>query len=130
MPGYTYMSPTSTVVTLGIGSLLSFVGYVAIPDAAPAQLNWKDLAGVSSATLMFAALVYVLRFVSTEREAASKERATERQESSKERAALASVNEKVAERFAETTTNLMRDFREDSQVARQALHDALRDAKK
>jgi hypothetical protein len=114
------MSPTSTVVTLGVASVLSFIGYALIPETQTADLvSWKDLAGVSSATLMFGALIYVLRFVSTERAAAAQERRE-----------LADVNKEVAEKFSETTTALMKDFREDAQSARAALHDALREAKR
>lgn len=107
------MSPTTTVVTLGIASVCSFVGYTLIPDASPADLvSWKDLAGVSSATLMFAALVYVLRFVGQERAAAAAER------------------KEVADKFATTTTTLMKEYREDNQQARAALHEALRESRR
>lgn len=93
------MTPTATLVTLGALSLSGIAASAVLPQTADAP-PWKDLAAGSSALLMFAALLYVLRFVSNERAAATAERAAAAKDAAAEReaAAKAAAEEREANR--------------------------------
>lgn len=93
------MTPTATLVTIGALSITGFAASAVIPQAADAP-PWKEIAAGGASLLMFAALIYVLRFVSNERAASTAERADAAKAAAAEReaAAKAAAEEREANR--------------------------------
>lgn len=121
------MATTATVVTLCCLSAVCGTVSAALPAQAAGDLPWKDIAGGGAAVLMLVALVVVLRFIATDRAANAAEREKAAEERKTEAAAQRAHVEKVAEKFADTTTQLFAAVREDAATARRDLQDIVRE---
>ena len=142
------LSTLGSIIALCLGSGAGIVTAIRIPEAAPGDVPWKELAGGGAAVLMLTALVVFLRFLQAdraardaEREADRKTREAERVARDAERAADREHVEAVVHRFGDTATKLAADqvqshvtivsqFRDESQAARRELQDLVRDLRR
>lgn len=122
------MSTTTTVVVCGTLSALGFTAAgVLPPPQSAADVPWKDVAGGGAALLLLVAIVVFLRFLRDERSARDAERAADRKHIETIVDGCNAMTAKLGKDFTDTQTHLLVAVREDHKVARQELHELLRD---
>jgi hypothetical protein len=122
------MSTTTTIFVCGTLSALGFTAAgVLPPPQSAADVPWKDLAGGGATLMMLAAIFVFLRHLREENAARAVERAADRKHIETIVEGCNAMTAQLGKDFSDTQTQLIAAVRDDHKVARQELHDLLRD---